>query len=73
MKQPVRHDPVRLNTATPDTDDRIVKSVALTTFRAFRWLSDTVSEVVSQAPGAIARAADDIADAWHESSSTPKQ
>ena len=73
MKTQVRHDPVRLNTATPDDDDRFVKSVALTTFRAFRWLSDTVSEVVTQAPCDIAQAADDIADAWRESSSTPKQ
>ena len=57
--EPVRFTP----TATSSTNSRLVKSVALFTFRGLRSLVDAVSEV----PDLVSQAASDISEAWEES------
>lgn len=50
--------------SNPNADTRIVKTSALLLFRAVR----TVADYVSQVPDAAMQAAEDIAEAWEESS-----
>lgn len=61
MKVRTTQQPISLEpTAAEDSGERLVKSVAVATFRALRWLTASVTEIDSEAPAAIAQTVDDL-------------
>ena len=57
------NQPIPLTRTTTESESRVVKTIALFTFRGLQAVIDAAKEV----PGIVTQAATDVAEAWEES------